>query len=80
MVKFVSKSSNQVLCMVPNRVQIVDGMAVPIPGKRVTFENGEYNTTDKKEIEFLRSHRLFGVAIAEVEQLKPAEQKEPPKK
>ncbi len=65
MAKFLSKCQNQAICMKPSRVQIYDGIAVPVPGQRILFNNGEYETADKKEIDFLRKHSLFGRGITE---------------
>ena len=70
MAKFLSKCPNQVLCVKPNRVQIADGIAMPVTGEHIRFNNGEFETEDKKEIEFLRKHRLFGFEITEVEEPK----------
>jgi hypothetical protein len=64
--KFLSKCPNQIICMVPNRVQVFDGIMMQVPGKRIEFVNGEYETTDKKEIDFLKKHKLNGPAITEV--------------
>lgn len=69
MARFLSKCPNQVLCMVPNRIQIVDGITVPVAGRHIRFDHGEYETSDRKEINFIRAHRLFGVAITEAEQV-----------
>lgn len=63
--KFVSRSPNQVLCIRPSRPQIVEGIVVPVPGQHIRFEQGEYETSDVKEIKFIREHRLFGGAIIE---------------
>jgi hypothetical protein len=65
MAKFISKCANQTICMKPNRVQIVDGIAVNVAGQTIRFNNGEYETTDKKEIDFLRKHRLYNVGFTE---------------
>ena len=66
-VKFFSKCDNQVICMIPNRAQVIDGVVVPQAGKHIRFNNGEYETADKKEIDFLRRHALYGRAIVEVD-------------
>jgi hypothetical protein len=66
MTKFLSKCPNQVICVKPNRVQIFDGIAVPVPGQTIRFNSGEYEATDRKEIDFLRKHSLFGRGITEV--------------
>lgn len=66
--KFVSKVSNHVLCMKPARIQIQDGIAVPIPGEHIRFNNHEYDTKDKKEQNFIKNHRLFGSQITVVEE------------
>jgi hypothetical protein len=65
MAKFIAKCSNQVLCMKPQRVQVVDGIVLPVPGEHIRFNNGEYETADKKEVEFIKNHRLFGSQIFE---------------
>lgn len=70
MAKFLSKCQNQVLCMIPNRTQIIDGIVVPVSGKHIRFDRGEYETKDKKEIEFIKKHPLFNVAITEVTEQK----------
>lgn len=70
MAKFISKCQNQVICMIPNRVQIADGIAVPVSGKHIRFDRGEYETQDKKEIDFIRKHQLFNLSVTEVEEIK----------
>ncbi|MFD7521436.1 hypothetical protein [Paenibacillus chitinolyticus] len=65
MAKFISRCSNQVLCIKPARVQNHDGIIFPVPGEHIRFNAGEYETEDEKEIEFLRKHRLFGSSIFE---------------
>lgn len=66
MAKFNSKCPNQILTIKPARQQVLDGVVMPVPGERICFYNGEYETTDKKEIEYIRKHRLFGNSIVEV--------------
>lgn len=61
--KYISKCKNQVLTIKPNRNQIVDGVVVGMPGEHVRFNNGEYDTDDKKVIDFLKNHRLNGTAF-----------------
>lgn len=65
MAKFISRCANQVLCMRPKRVQIIDGIAQTVEGQHIRFENGEVQTEDKQEIMFIRKHRLFGSGIFE---------------
>jgi len=65
MAKFISKCPNQVLTVIPNRKQIQDGIVVPVQGKHVRFDQGEYTTEVKQEINFIRQHPLFGVSITE---------------
>ncbi len=67
MATFLAKCPNQILCMKPQRVQIIDGITIPVLGEHIRFENGEYTTTDKKEIDFLRKHKFFGIRIVEKE-------------
>lgn len=69
---FLSKSPNQILCIKPQRMQVVDGVTIPVAGEHIRFENGEYTTTDAKEIAFLRKHRFFGLSIIEKEEPKKA--------
>jgi len=66
MAKFMSKCENLVLCIKPNRNQIVDGIVVPVPGEHIRFNAGEYETSEKKEIDFIKKHRLFGSQITEI--------------
>lgn len=65
MAKFLARCENQVLCVKPKRVQIIDGIPHPIEGQHIRFDRGEYETKDKQEIGFLRRHRLFGHQIFE---------------
>lgn len=67
--KFQARCTNQVLCVKPNRVSVVDGITVPVPGEHIRFENGECELDekdDKDKIAFLKKHRLFGTSIVEV--------------
>lgn len=68
MAVFISKSPNQVLTMVPTRREVVDGVVVIKPGQHIRFNNSEYRTTDKKEIDFVKKHSLFNTAITEAEE------------
>lgn len=68
MAKFQSRCPNQVLCIKPARNSIIDGIVVPVPGEHIRFEQGEFVTDDKKKIEYLESHRLFGSAIVRVDE------------
>ncbi|PLR84660.1 hypothetical protein CVD25_01095 [Bacillus canaveralius] len=68
--KFRSKCDNQVLCVKPARNQVQDGIVLQIPGEHIRFNSGEYETTDKSEISFLKKHRLFGVEIFEEKEVK----------
>jgi hypothetical protein len=65
--KFISKCENQVLTIKPNRQSVQDGIVIHVPGEHIRFQNGEFETTDKKEIEFIKNHRLYGNAITGVE-------------
>jgi homoserine trans-succinylase len=65
--KYVSKCENQVLTIKPNRNQIVDGIVVSVPGEHVRFHNNEYETDDKKIIDWLSKHRLKGTAFVEAQ-------------
>jgi hypothetical protein len=66
MAKFQARCPNQVLCIKPARVSIVEGIPYPVPGEHIRFENGEFETTDKDKIAYLKKHRLFGTSIVEV--------------
>lgn len=63
--KFISRCPNQVLTMKPSRQQVLDGIVFPVPGEHIRFNGGEYETDDKKEINFIQKHRLFGSQIFE---------------
>ena len=56
--EFISKYREHIVCMEP--------ASKDKKGRRIEFHNGRYQTTDKKEIEFLRKHREFGISITEV--------------
>lgn len=71
MAKFISKFENHIVCVKPDRQQVVDGIIVNIQGEHIRFNKNEYATKDPKIIEFLRSKDTFGVEIVEVED--PAE-------
>ncbi|GIO13539.1 hypothetical protein J19TS2_30940 [Cohnella xylanilytica] len=73
MAKYQSRCHNQVLCIKPARNSIVDGIVVPVPGEHIRFENSEYETDDKKKIDFIERHRLFGTAIVRVDEPKKAQ-------
>ena len=68
MAKFISKCPNQILTQIPNRRAVQDGIVIPKQGKHIHFSSGEYETTDKQEINFIRQHPLFGVSITEAEE------------
>lgn len=68
--KFLCKVSNQVLCIKPKRTQIIDNIPYPIDGEHVRFVNGEFETEDKKVIQFIKKHQFFGNSITEIEEVK----------
>lgn len=70
MAKFIARCSNQVLTMKPARTQIIDGIVNPVPGQHIRFENGQFETEDKAEIDFIKKHRLFGNQIFEEKKTK----------
>lgn len=63
--KYVSKCNNLVLCMKQNRSQVVDGIVITVPGEHVRFNNHEFETDDKKIIEWLKKHNLKGTSFTE---------------
>lgn len=65
MAKFISRCSNQVLCIKPKRNQILEGVVQVMEGEHIRFENGEFHTDDKKQIDFIKKHRLYGNQIFE---------------
>jgi hypothetical protein len=70
MAKFLSKSKNQVLCMVPDTQQVINGITMPVKGERIHFNNGEFEADEKTEdgkrkADYIRGHRLFGSRIIE---------------
>lgn len=66
--------------MKPNRIQIQDGITLPVQGEHIRFNNHEYETSDKKEIAFIKGHRLFGSQITVVEEPKDDDELEALKK
>jgi len=79
---FVSKFVRLNLVMKPGSKSYVDGRVIVKAGRSIQFENGKYKTEDKKEIDFIRKHRLFSTAIFEhePENLKVVVEKAMPKK
>lgn len=61
--KFVSKYPNIKYIMKPTGLQVINGIPVLTAGKSIQFENGEYNTTDKEEIAFLKKKADFGITL-----------------
>lgn len=78
-VRYQSWCPNQVLGIVPNRQSIIDGIVVPVPGQRIAFENGQYETSDEAEIEFIERHWLFGSKIVKATIAKVEKEQDPPK-
>lgn len=70
MAKYQSWCPNQVLGMVNNHVKVLDGITMPVPGKRIRFENGFFETEDPKEVEFIESNWLFGSKIVRIDEAK----------
>jgi hypothetical protein len=60
--------------MKPSRNTIQDGIVIAVPGEHIRFNNGEYETSDKSEIDFIKRHRFFGSKITEVTEEKPTRQ------
>jgi len=65
MAEFISKYAEHVIVM--------EASTKDKKGKAIEFKNGRYSTTDKKEIEFLRKHREFGLSITEIPEQNPAD-------
>jgi len=60
--KFISKKYKALqLVLQPTTKRYVGLKWQIVPGTRVVFENGVYETEDKEIIEALKSHRLYGV-------------------
>lgn len=59
--KFVSKFSELSLTMIPTDREIVRGKIVTHQGKHIRFHRNEYNTTDQKEIAWLKQHPNYGI-------------------
>lgn len=68
--KFISKCVNQVLCIKPKHIQIVDGVPFPVEGEHVRFVNYEFETEDEKVIDFIKRHSLFNSSITESVEVK----------
>lgn len=73
MAKYQSRCPNQVICIKPSSNTFVNGIPYPVPGEHIRFENSEYESDDKKKIEFIEKHRLFGTAIVRVDEPKKAQ-------
>ena len=49
--------------MKPTGLQVINGIPVLVAGKSIQFENGEYSTNNKEEIDFLKSKADFGITL-----------------
>lgn len=66
MATFVSRFARHTLVMEPAGIrQDPDGRTMAVPGKRIEFQDGRFETAEKAEIQFIRKHRDFGVFIFE---------------
>ncbi len=63
MAKYITRVKNYKMIMVPSARTIEQGRPIIHYGKSIQFENGEYTTKNKAEIDFLKNHsdngRLF---------------------
>jgi hypothetical protein len=62
---------NMTVVMKPTFTTMVNGFPTVTQGKRITFINGEYKTSDKEEIEFLKSQKNFNSMFFAEEIAKP---------
>ncbi|HWR54905.1 MAG TPA: hypothetical protein VN462_00235 [Negativicutes bacterium] len=70
MANFRSKFPNLCLMMKAEMTQVINGNILRTPGEYLRFENGQYSTQVKKEIDFIRNHSEFGQTIFEDEEEK----------
>ena len=68
MPKFVCTYKDLTIVMEPGSRTLVDNRLIAKRGRHIEFKNGEYKTEDPKEIEFIKSHRLFGRQVFEHEE------------
>lgn len=61
--KFQSKYKELRLIVEPERTELTNAGRKIVPGKAIEFKNFLYETEDKKEIKFIKEHRMFGVNI-----------------
>lgn len=54
------------IVMLPTTTEIVNGIPVTKPGKRIEFKDGIYETSDPVEQTFLESSEYYGVDYQEV--------------
>lgn len=65
MTKFISKYKHYKLVMIATRKDFVGGIPNIVYGKSIIFKDGEYNTDNKDEIDFMRNHTDFGNILFE---------------
>jgi hypothetical protein len=65
MARFYSKCKNYQILVTPTVIDVKNNIPVLRHGKKIEFKNGEFTTDDKKEIEFLRKHKAFGIDFVE---------------
>lgn len=59
--RYISRHSEYGLTLISGRTYIEHGKTITEEGKHIHFHNGEYSTTDKKEIAFLAKHPNLGI-------------------
>lgn len=64
---YVAKYFNLKLVMDSSYYKEVGGKVLPVKGKAIQFEQGQYTTSDKDEIEFLENHPNFGSIFIKVD-------------
>ena len=56
---FITKHKRLELVINPTFYETKDGKRIIHEGERIIFENGKFQTTDKKEMKFLLNHNEF---------------------
>ncbi|MBT9169313.1 MAG: hypothetical protein DDT19_02671 [Syntrophomonadaceae bacterium] len=64
-VRFFSQCSNYQILVKPYIISVVNGIPIHTRGEKIEFENGEFITEKKTEIDFLRKHKAYGTEFQE---------------
>ena len=61
--RYISRYLKMKIVMKPTYNQVAEGRVIPVPGKKIVFDGGVFETTDKEEQAFIEARPEFGQII-----------------